>query len=77
MTIALIDGDIVTYRIGFTTENEDVAIATWRTNDMIDHILNYTKADEYMIYLTKESDSDAFRKKVTILLTLTSHNHLE
>lgn len=64
MTTALIDGDIVVYRIGWTTENDDPAIACWRANEMVDSILDAVKADEYVIYLTKSNDETAFRKQV-------------
>lgn len=64
MRTALIDGDIITYRIGFTTEDDEPGIAFWRTSDMIEDILNTTDADSFMVYLTRESDPDAFRKKV-------------
>lgn len=64
MTIALIDGDIVNYRVGFTTEDVDFPIAKFRVDEMLDNILLTTNAKEFRIYLTAESDKTAFRKSV-------------
>jgi len=59
---ALIDGDILIYRVGFTTENEDWGIAKWRINEMIDNILHVVTAESYSIYLS-DSTENGFRKK--------------
>jgi 5'-3' exonuclease len=59
---ALIDGDILIYRVGFTTENEDWGIAKWRMNEMIDNILRAVNAESYSIYLS-DSTSNNFRTK--------------
>jgi 5'-3' exonuclease len=61
---ALIDADILVYRIGFTTENEDIEIAKWRMNDLIQKILADTQATSYTCYLTASNDDTAFRRKV-------------
>ena len=61
---ALIDGDLIVYRVGFTTEGDPSEIASFRVNDVIDNILRDTKADSYKVYLTQEDDLEAFRRKV-------------
>ena len=62
--LALIDGDICVYRIGFTTEEEDEKIAYWRMDELMDNILEGSKATEYHVYLTASNDKTAFRKKI-------------
>jgi len=59
--LALIDGDIVVHRIGFTTENEDFGLAKWRCNEMIEGILAETGASEFLIYLSDKTEN-GFRK---------------
>jgi 5'-3' exonuclease len=59
---ALIDGDILIYRVGFTTENEDWGIAKFRMNEMIDNILQAVHAQSYSIYLS-DSTTNNFRTK--------------
>lgn len=60
---ALIDGDILLYRIGFTTENENEAIAQHRMETFITEILDAVKATEYVIYLSC-GRKDSFRAKL-------------
>jgi 5'-3' exonuclease len=60
-TVALIDGDILLYRIGFTTQEETEAIALVRLNQYIDDILYKSKASDYKLYLT---GSNNFRKTI-------------
>lgn len=60
--IALIDGDILAYRIGFTTEQEDLQIALYRMEDLVGRILDETYADSYKIYLTDSAGN--FRQKL-------------
>ena len=60
-TLALIDGDILTYRIGFTTQEESEQIALVRMNSYIDEILHKSKASDYQVFLTAE---DNFRKQL-------------
>jgi 5'-3' exonuclease len=60
--LALIDGDICIYRVGYTTENDDFAIARWRLDEMLDGILIDTSADEYRVYLSDSLDNN-FRKE--------------
>lgn len=62
--LALIDGDIVTYRVGFTTQEDEFWIAKARVNETVEKILRDTSAKEYRIYLTTDSDPKAFRKMV-------------
>jgi 5'-3' exonuclease len=61
--IALIDGDIVTYRVGYTTEDADFGIARWRANEMLEGILRETSADEFKIYLS-DSTENGFRSQI-------------
>lgn len=58
-TLALIDGDILVYRIGFTTQDVNERIALSRVNAYIDEILFNSHASDYMIYLT---GSNNYRK---------------
>jgi 5'-3' exonuclease len=60
-TLALLDGDILTYRIGFTTESEAEEIALIRMNAYIDEILHKSKASDYQVFLT---GSNNFRKDI-------------
>jgi hypothetical protein len=50
--IALIDGDILLYRIGFTTEQESLQIAEYRMATYIKDILARIPCDDYKPYLT-------------------------
>ena len=52
--LALIDGDIVQYRCAWASNNDPVGIAIARTDEMIDLILNDTKADTFEIYLSDD-----------------------
>lgn len=61
MTIALIDGDILTFRIAFSTETEPEHIALVRMDNYIEEILFGSQASEYEIFLT---GSNNFRKKL-------------
>lgn len=56
--IALIDGDILLYRIGYTTETEPEGIARARTDDLIDSILVETGAKEYEIWLSDNREGN-------------------
>jgi DNA polymerase-1 len=61
MTIALIDGDIVAYRCAASCETSDVDLVFYRIDEMMDGILNATRADSFKVYLTGK---DNFRKEV-------------
>lgn len=61
--IALIDGDILTYRIGFTTQEEETWVADARINELLDNIMAATGADKYRIFLTS-TDKSNFRYNI-------------
>lgn len=61
--LALVDGDIIVYRIGYTTEQNDWYIARWRCDEMMEGILKDVEADEYRVYLS-DSTHNGFRSKV-------------
>ena len=48
---ALIDGDIVAYRCAASAEQDDVSIALWRVDDLMERILANTNADTFNVYL--------------------------
>ena len=56
--IVLIDTDIVCYRAGFACDNEDLNIALWQTDQMIERIVLETNASDYKCFIT---GSDNFR----------------
>ena len=58
--ICLIDGDLIVYRVGFSTEDVDAPIALWRANMMIEDINYACNADSYQVFLTS-SDKSNFR----------------
>jgi 5'-3' exonuclease len=60
---ALIDGDILLYRVGYTTEDEPEGIAQFRMEELVNRILEEVKADEYVIYLS-DGRLNTFRAKV-------------
>lgn len=55
--IALIDGDIILYRIGYTTENESEDIARVRADDLLDSILLETGAKEFEVWLSDKTEN--------------------
>lgn len=59
--IALIDSDIVAYRVAAASENETVEVALLRADELMRRILHETDATEYKAYL---SGSDNFRKQI-------------
>lgn len=61
MTIALIDGDIGVYRIGFSTEDVEARFAFARMREMIEGITEAVGADSYELYL---SPSQTFRHRL-------------
>lgn len=63
LTFALVDGDLLVYRIGFTTEDVDVGIAKWRLSELLKTILEGVQATEFQVYLTASNDGTAFRKQ--------------
>lgn len=61
---ALIDGDIILYRVGFTTETEEEWIALARTDDLIKKILDQVEADDFTVFLS-DSKENNFRFQIT------------
>ena len=59
MTIALIDADILCYRVGFSTEDEPEEVALVKMDNYIEEILFGSQASEYEMFLT---GSNNFRK---------------
>lgn len=53
---ALLDGDIYAFRPASSAENEDLGIAIWRMEEMIDNTLAETGADEFSIFLSGENN---------------------
>jgi len=60
--IALLDSDIIAYRVGFTTQNEEGWVAKARCDEMIEGILAETNADQYQLWLSDKT-SNNFRTK--------------
>lgn len=56
-TKALVDGDIVIYRCGFASENDDEGIAVARTEEMMQGILAATSATDHCVYFSGSRDS--------------------
>lgn len=54
--IALIDGDILAYRSAAASENEDLGIAIWQTEQTLERILNDIGSSEYKIYLSGDNN---------------------
>lgn len=61
--IALIDGDLCVYRVGFTTQNDPEWVAKARVDDLLEGIIRDLDVSQYRIFLTKNNDPDAFRQK--------------
>jgi len=60
---ALVDGDILLYRVGYTTQVETEAIAQYRMDELIQRILDTVQATEHTIYLSC-GRKDSFRAKL-------------
>jgi 5'-3' exonuclease len=58
MVVALIDGDIILYRIGWTTQLDNEAIARVRADDLVDSILTETGATEYELWLSDNKEKN-------------------
>lgn len=61
--LALIDGDILTYRIGFAYKNEPLNLCLWNVNKSIDTIVDRLGCSKYLVYITSDDGSN-FRKAV-------------
>ena len=59
--IALVDMDLVVYRSAASAENEELEIATYRTEELLDTILTKVGTAEYRAFLT---GSNNFRKTI-------------
>ena len=58
---ALIDLDLVCFRSAASAENDDIGIAIYRANELLDGILTKVKADSYRAFLTGDTN---FRKEI-------------
>lgn len=58
---ALIDMDLVVFRCAASAEKEDLGIAIYRLEELMDNILTKTNSDEYKAYLSSDTN---FRKKI-------------
>lgn len=58
--LALIDSDVLVYRVGFTTEDKDEKIAFYRLDEMIKTILRELGTKDYKCFLTSQ-DHSCFR----------------
>ena len=61
--LAIVDADLLLYRIGHTTNTEPEWVAKHRCNEMIETILAETGADEYQLWLS-DSRENNFRFKL-------------
>jgi 5'-3' exonuclease len=50
--IALLDGDIYCYRVGFASQDVDLPVAIERIDQMLENTLNEVEASGYELYLT-------------------------
>lgn len=60
---SLIDGDILVYRIGFSSENEGESIAIARCSEFLEDLLLFNNFDSYQGYLTGKRN---FRNEIAI-----------
>lgn len=63
MMKALIDGDILVYRIGFASENETESIAVARCSEFIEDLILFNGFGEYQGYLTGKTN---FRNEIAV-----------
>ena len=56
--VALIDGDILIYRVGYTTNDHPVGIAMARMVTMVEGILDGVDCDAYQMFLTSSDKSN-------------------
>jgi len=61
MTTALVDADILCYRVAFSTEDEHVNLALVRMDNYIEEVLDGSGASEYEMFLTGHTN---FRKDI-------------
>lgn len=60
MTTAHIDGDILVYRVGYTTMEDDFPIAEWRMRELCERITDALSTRDARFYLTS-TDKSNFR----------------
>jgi hypothetical protein len=60
---ALLDADIFVYRVGFTTQDVDEAVAFWRMDELIERCLYALNTIDYVPYLTSQ-DKSCFRYQI-------------
>ena len=60
--IALLDGDIFCYRVGYTSNDIDLNLAKYRIDESIKNTLNEVSATEYRIFLSDSENN--FRLKL-------------
>ena len=63
MMKALIDGDILVYRIGFASEDEAESIAIARCSEFLEDLLLFNGFDSYQGYLTGKRN---FRNEIAV-----------
>lgn len=61
--LALVDADIITHRIGFTTELDEEWVAKVRCDEMIETMLHETGATEFQLWLSGSLENN-FRIKI-------------
>lgn len=59
--LALIDMDLVAFRCAASAEKDDLGIAIYRVEELLDNILNKVEASEYKAYFSSDSN---FRKTI-------------
>lgn len=57
-SIALIDGDILTYRTGFAYEKEPVKLCLWNVNRTINGMLDHLGCSQYLVFTTADDKSN-------------------
>jgi len=64
--LLLVDGDLIVYRVGFTTQEESSTVACFRANTLIETIVQRFNTDtvEVEVFLTAENDETSFRRLV-------------
>lgn len=56
--LALIDGDILVYRIGFTTNDVDVGIAKWRMDELVNNCCRGANVTDYKVFINSQDKSN-------------------
>jgi len=60
---ALVDADILLYRVGYTTQEEPEGIAQYRMEELVNRILESVEATSYAFYLS-DGRTSTFRAKI-------------